>query len=80
MPRKMSLNVVPISLKVPLAMIEDAETALKNSPGFEVGMSITRTDILRIAMRRGLDAILAQQRKPIAGPRRKERKDRDHES
>jgi hypothetical protein len=59
----MSLNVVPVTLKVPEAMIQDAETVMKNSPGFELGMSITRTDILRIAMRRGLDGLMAQQQK-----------------
>jgi hypothetical protein len=60
MPRKPSIHVVPISIKVAQSILDDAELAAKNSPdaGFT---SVTRTDMLRFAMRRGLDAILSEQ-------------------
>jgi hypothetical protein len=59
--RKTSLNVVRLVLKVPQSMMDDADKAIQSSPDFELS-NITRTDILRVAMRKGLDAILGQQR------------------
>ena len=61
MPRKPSINAVAITIKVPQSILDDAEIAAKNSPDAELA-NITRTHMLRIAMRRGLDFILAQQR------------------
>jgi hypothetical protein len=61
MPRKPSIHAVPITIKFAQSVLDDAEIAAQNSPdaGFT---SVTRTDILRIAVRRGLDTILAEQR------------------
>lgn len=61
MPRKPSINAVPITIKVPQSILDDAEAAAKSFPDSELA-NVTRTDVLRIAMRRGLDAILAQQK------------------
>lgn len=61
MPRKLSINAVPITIKVPQSILDDAEAAAKSFPDSELA-NVTRTDVLRIAMRRGLDAILAQQK------------------
>jgi len=67
MPRKPSIHVIPISIKVAQSILDDAELAAKNSPdaGFT---SVTRTDMLRFAMRRGLDAILSEQRQQKPAP------------
>jgi hypothetical protein len=61
MPRKRSIHAVPITIKVAQSILDDAEFAAQNSPdaGFT---SVTRTDVLRMAMRQGLDGILARQR------------------
>jgi hypothetical protein len=63
MPRKPSQNVVSITIKVPQSILDDALAAAKGSPDSDLS-NMTRTDMLRIAMRRGLDAILAQQKQP----------------
>jgi len=67
MPRKPSIHVIPISIKVAQSILDDAELAAKNSPdaGFT---SVTRTDMLRFAMRRGLDVILSEQRQQKPAP------------
>jgi len=64
MPRKPSINSVAITINVPQAILDDAEMAAKEYPDHELA-NVTRTDILRIAMRRGLDVILAQRRKHL---------------
>lgn len=69
MPRKTSLNVVSVTVKVPKTMVDDADLVAKGMPNAELS-STTRTDILRIAMRLGLDSLLIEQRgqKPSPHP------------
>ncbi len=67
MPRKPSIHAVPITIKVAQSILDDAELVAQNSP--EAGLtSVTRTDILRIAMRQGLDIALAKLRQQKAQP------------
>lgn len=67
MPRKPSIHAVPITIKVAQSILDDAEHAAQNSPDAGV-TSVTRTDMLRIALRRGLDLVLAEQRQQKAQP------------
>ena len=67
MPRKPSIHAVPITIKVAQSILDDAELVAQNSP--EAGLtSVTRTDILRIAMRQGLDIALAKLRQQKTQP------------
>ncbi len=63
MPRAKSEKDASVTIALPGSWLEEAEEILKARPS-EPGLMLTRADILRMAIRRGLDSLAADQAKP----------------
>jgi hypothetical protein len=62
MARKAGNNQFSMTIKVPQSIIEDADACVAATPDSNLS-NVTRSDIIRVAIRRGLDSIIEQQRK-----------------
>jgi hypothetical protein len=62
MPRARSNNTMTMSIKMPRSWVEDADACAMRMQQGELA-TVTRTDVFRSALRRGLNAILEKQKK-----------------
>lgn len=60
MPRAKSDKDGQVTIALPAAWLEEAETLAEGRS--EPGLTLTRADILRMAIRRGLDSLAADQK------------------
>ena len=66
MPRARSSNTQAMSIKMPQSWVEDADACAKRAT--QSGLAVVRrTDVFRSALRRGLDAIIEEQKKGRGG-------------